>query len=41
MVRFLLMAVGFMASSMAMGLLIGMGLTQSLPSIKKWKSVTY
>jgi len=39
--RFLFLAVAFMASSMAMGLLIGMGLTQSLPSIKKWKSITY
>jgi hypothetical protein len=33
------MAVIFMASSTAMGLLIGMGLTQSLPSVKKWKSI--
>ena len=39
--RFLLMVVIFMASTMSLGLLIGMWLTQSLPSIKKWKSVSY
>jgi len=35
------MAVIFMVGTTAFGLLIGMWLTQSLPSVKKWKSVTY